>query len=169
VLGWRLVLLLLLRREFRCASVPGSMGVDPTCLHSVGTQQYPTARLRAAPAAMAAVALAVKHLLAPRAAAHHSPPPPPPPPPPLRQGLCWCWMMVWREGKVTWRACGRRRRHRAQRHHGCIQLHAPSPHPDKEPWVFLVFKMIHPVLARFCWFFSGFSGFGQKKKVLARH
>jgi len=29
--------------------------------------------------------------LAPRAAAHHSPPPPPPP---LRQGLCWCWMMV---------------------------------------------------------------------------
>ena len=39
------------------------MGVDPICLHSVGTQQYPTARLRAAPAAMAAVALAVKHLL----------------------------------------------------------------------------------------------------------
>ena len=48
--------------------------------------------------------------LAPRAAAHHSPPPPPPP---LRQGLCWCWMMVWREGKVSWRACGRRMRHRA--------------------------------------------------------
>jgi hypothetical protein len=39
------------------------MDVDPICLHSVGKQQYPTARLRAAPAAMAAVALAVKHLL----------------------------------------------------------------------------------------------------------
>jgi hypothetical protein len=67
-----------------CAPVPGSMGVDPICLHSVGTQQYPTARLRAAPAALTAVALAAvaKHLappLAPRAAAHHSPPPPPPP------------------------------------------------------------------------------------------
>jgi hypothetical protein len=42
-------------------------------------------------------------------------------------------VLGWREGKVTWRACGRRRRHRALRHHGCIQLHAPSPHPDKEP------------------------------------
>jgi len=26
---------------FRCAPVPGSMGVDPICWHSVGTQQYP--------------------------------------------------------------------------------------------------------------------------------
>ena len=89
--------------------------------------------------------------LAPRAAAHHSPPPPPPPPP-LRQGLCWCWMMVWREGKVTWRACGRRRRHRAP---APSRLHSGAPLvriPTRSFRFFLVFKSFYPVLARF---FSG--------------
>jgi len=36
--------------------------------------------------------------------------------------------------------------------------------PTRSLSFFLVFKMFYPVLARFYRFFSGFSGFGQKKK-----